>query len=114
MCDSNGTLDTCTCGTTANAGQEHSHDHAGHDNSAHEHSASAVTTEFGVEGMTCAHCVSSVTSELSQLDGVTNVNIDLVAGGISRVTVGSDRQLGNDEVGAALDEAGYELAALPR
>ena len=111
MCDSHGNTDTCTCETTAG----HEHDHSGHEPGAHEHgdSSAAVTTEYGVEGMTCSHCVSSVTKELSQLDGVTNVDIDLVAGGISRVRVGSDRALDRDEVAAAVDEAGYELA-LPR
>ncbi|MFK4729493.1 heavy-metal-associated domain-containing protein [Agromyces mediolanus] len=107
MCDSNGNHDTCTCDTTAG----HEHDHSGHE---HGHSSAAVTAEYGVEGMTCSHCVSSVTKELSQLEGVTNVDIDLVAGGISRVRVGSDRTLDNDVVAAAVDEAGYELAALPR
>ena len=109
MCDSHGNTDTCTCETTAG----HEHDHSGHAHHEHGHSSAAVTAEYGVEGMTCSHCVSSVTKELSQLDGVTNVDIDLVAGGISRVRVGSDRALDRNEIAAAVDEAGYELA-LPR
>lgn len=41
------------------------------------------TTTFNVQGMTCGHCVSAVTQELSAIDGVESVDIDLVAGGDS-------------------------------
>ena len=47
------------------------------------------TTTFNVQGMTCGHCVSAVTQELSAIDGVESVDIDLVAGGDSPVTVTS-------------------------
>lgn len=115
MCDSNADHDTCTCDTVSSGTHEHSHDHSGHAHSGNSHSNSAaVTAEYGVGGMTCSHCVASVTEELRQLDGVSNVDIDLVAGGISRVTVGSSRALDDAEVAAAVDEAGYELATLPR
>jgi copper chaperone CopZ len=115
MCDSNGNHEICTCDTASSGAHEHSHDHSEHTPSGSDHSRSAaVTTDYGVEGMTCSHCVASVTEELSQLEGVSNVDIDLVAGGISRVRVGSSRALADAEVAAAVDEAGYELATLPR
>ncbi|KQY96321.1 hypothetical protein ASD19_10325 [Microbacterium sp. Root53] len=60
--------------------------------------------------MTCSHCVSSVTEELSALPGVQRVSVDLVAGGVSTVTVDSDAPLDADAVAAAVDEAGYTLA----
>ena len=67
------------------------------------------TTTYTVAGMTCAHCVSAVTEELTQLPGVTGVSIDLVVGGSSPVTVSSDQPLDDAAVAAAVDEAGYEL-----
>jgi copper chaperone CopZ len=69
-----------------------------------------TTTTLHVIGMTCGHCVSAVTQELSSLDGVRGVDVDLVAGGTSSVTVTSDAPLETDSVRAAVDEAGYELA----
>jgi copper chaperone CopZ len=70
----------------------------------------AATTTLHVEGMTCSHCVSSVTEELSALPGVQRVSVDLVAGGVPTVTVDSDAPLDADAVAAAVDEAGYTLA----
>jgi copper chaperone CopZ len=66
---------------------------------------------FAVHGMTCGHCASAVTEELKALDGVTDVQVSLVAGGTSAVTVDATRELTPAEVAAALDEAGdYSLA----
>jgi copper chaperone len=64
---------------------------------------------FAVSGMTCGHCVSAVTEELRQLPGVTEVTVDLVAGGTSAVHVVSETPLDDATVRAAVDEAGYEL-----
>jgi copper chaperone len=69
------------------------------------------TQTFDVVGMTCGHCASAVTEELSALDGVSGVTVDLVAGGTSAVSVETSRELTPAEVAAALDEAGdYSLA----
>lgn len=65
-----------------------------------------VTTTYTVKGMTCGHCVNAVTGELSRLDGVSDVHVDL---GTGAVAVTSDRPLAADDVRAAVDEAGYEL-----
>jgi copper chaperone len=66
---------------------------------------------FDVVGMTCGHCASAVTEELKALDCVSDVQVDLVAGGTSAVTVEADRELTRAEVTSALDEAGdYSLA----
>ncbi|MFF7989211.1 heavy-metal-associated domain-containing protein [Kitasatospora xanthocidica] len=67
---------------------------------------SAPTSVFQVTGMTCGHCVSSVTAELTKLDGVTDVAVDLATG---KVTVDSTRPLADADVAAAIDEAGYDL-----
>lgn len=64
---------------------------------------------FSVEGMTCGHCSSAVSAELSELEGVRAVRIDVVAGGRSTVTVEADAPLDVERVRAAVDEAGYTL-----
>lgn len=69
-----------------------------------------TTSTYPVNGMTCGHCVGSVTKELKTLDGVTSVNVDLVSGGTSTVTVESNAPLDADAVAAAIDEAGYDIA----
>ena len=65
---------------------------------------------YSVTGMTCDHCVAAVTEELSALDGVSSVDIVLATDGPSAVTVTSDEPLALDDVTAAVDEAGYEIA----
>ena len=127
MCDDNGNHEhggaNCTCDVGLSSGHAHAdaHGHADSHPHAHEHShdhaapvATLLSTELGVQGMTCSHCVFSVTEELGQLAGVTAVNVDLVAGGVSRVIVDSDTVLDAQQIEAAIDEAGYELVDLPR
>ncbi|CAB4777727.1 MAG: cation-transporting ATPase [Actinobacteria bacterium] len=66
-----------------------------------------ATSTYTVTGMTCDHCVSAVTQELSDITGVTKVSIELASG---QVTVESDAALDQAAVAAAVDEAGYALA----
>ena len=66
-----------------------------------------ATDTYTVTGMTCAHCVNSVSSEIKQIPGVTDVQVDLSSGS---VTVTSDQPVDENAVAAAVDEAGYELA----
>jgi copper chaperone CopZ len=68
-----------------------------------------TTQVFKVSGMTCEHCVASVTEELTEIAGVGAVSVDLVPGEVSAVTVESADVLELDAVRAAIDEAGYEL-----
>ncbi|SDQ59975.1 copper ion binding protein [Curtobacterium sp. UNCCL20] len=69
-----------------------------------------MTTELLlVEGMTCEHCVMSVTEELSELDGVSDVAVQLVPGGRSEVTVTSDAPVAAEALRDAVTEAGYEV-----
>ena len=65
-----------------------------------------TTTTYQVSGMTCGHCVSAVTGELSQVPGVTDVQVDLATGA---VTVTSDGPLDDAAVATAVDEAGYAV-----
>jgi copper chaperone len=66
-----------------------------------------TTTTLNVTGMSCGHCVAAVTTEVSKLDGVRSVDVDLAA---HRVTVVSDGPISSDLFAAAIDEAGFELA----
>jgi copper chaperone len=70
---------------------------------------STTTTNLAVTGMTCGHCVSSVTEELGAIDGVESVTVELNVGGVSVVTVASTTDLDPAAVRAAVDEAGYSL-----
>ena len=65
-----------------------------------------MQTTINVSGMTCGHCVSAVTMELSLLPSVTEVEVDLESG---QVTISSDDALDQAQLATAIDEAGYEL-----
>jgi copper chaperone len=67
---------------------------------------SEATREYIVRGMTCEHCVLSVTEEVSEVPGVENVDVDLAAG---RLVVRGD--VTDEAVSAAVSEAGYELVS---
>lgn len=67
----------------------------------------SATASYTVTGMTCGHCVQAVTDELTALDGVRQVDVELSSGA---VTVVSDNPLSEEAVAAAVDEAGYALA----
>jgi len=66
-----------------------------------------METTYTVIGMTCDHCVLSVREEVEEVDGVTAVDVDLPSG---RVVV-SGAGVDDAAVRAAVDEAGYEVAA---
>jgi copper chaperone len=65
-----------------------------------------TVSEWQVEGMTCQHCVASVTEELTEVPGVETVDVDLESG---RVTVTSSAGLQRQDVAAAVTTAGYAL-----
>ncbi|WP_432825121.1 heavy-metal-associated domain-containing protein [Dactylosporangium sp. CA-092794] len=67
-----------------------------------------MLTTYTVTGMTCSHCVSAVSEEVGRLEGVSDVHVDLTTG---EVAVTSDRPLDPESVRAAVDEAGYAIAA---
>jgi copper ion binding protein len=66
-----------------------------------------MTQTWTVTGMTCEHCVASVTEEVSELPGVRAVDVVLADGSL---TVTSDAALADDDVRRAVEEAGYALA----
>jgi copper chaperone CopZ len=64
------------------------------------------STTFTVTGMTCDHCRHAVTQEISAVDGVESVDVDLASG---TVTVSTARPVDRADIAAAVDEAGYAL-----
>lgn len=68
----------------------------------------ATSVTYNVTGMHCGHCAASVTEEVSTIQGVTAVDVDVTAG---RVTVTSTQPLPIAAVQAAVDEAGYQLVS---
>ena len=66
------------------------------------------TTTFLGPGMTCGHCTKAVTDEVSKINGVTNVDIDLDT---KTVVVTATDTPSWDELVAAVDEAGFEAVA---
>lgn len=65
------------------------------------------TTTITVTGMTCSHCVSSVTEELQEIDGVLDVHVDLDSGAVAMT---SASPLDDAAIRAAVEAAGYALA----
>lgn len=66
------------------------------------------TTTYTVKGMTCGHCVSSVTEEVGGVPGVTGVKVDLATG---LLTVDGEGSADAAAITAAVEEAGYEVVA---
>jgi copper chaperone len=64
-------------------------------------------TTYTVQGMTCSHCVLSVREEVSEVAGVSAVDVDLASG---RLTV-TGTEIDARAVSAAVADAGYEVAA---
>ncbi|WP_157254028.1 heavy-metal-associated domain-containing protein [Nonomuraea typhae] len=65
-----------------------------------------TSATYTVKGMTCGHCVSSVKEEVSEVAGVSSVEVDLASG---LLTVGSEGPIDVADIRAAVEEAGYEL-----
>ncbi|GAA1077447.1 heavy-metal-associated domain-containing protein [Nocardiopsis composta] len=65
-----------------------------------------AATTITVTGMTCEHCVRSVKEEVSEIPGVTSVDVDLGSG---RVDIASSGPIPQERLKAAIDEAGYEI-----
>jgi len=69
--------------------------------------SASTTSTWTVTGMTCGHCVASVTEELQEVEGVQDVAVTLETG---EVVVTSAEPLTREAVEAAVTEAGYQLA----
>ena len=67
----------------------------------------SITKSYTVTGMTCGHCVASVTEEVQEIPGVENVDVVLDTGSLS---VTSSEPVDDTAVKAAVEDAGYQLA----
>jgi copper chaperone len=65
-----------------------------------------MTSILKVQGMSCQHCVMSVTKALNQLDGIENVQIDLAKG---EVRFDNTNSIASDQIQKAITDAGYEV-----
>jgi copper chaperone CopZ len=65
------------------------------------------TATYTVSGMTCGHCVASVTEEVQEIPGVEDVDVVLDSGAL---TITSTEPIDAATVKAAVEEAGYQLA----
>jgi copper chaperone len=66
-----------------------------------------TTKSYTVTGMTCSHCVTSITEEVQEIPGVEDVDVVLETGSLS---VTSSEPVDDNAVKAAVEDAGYQLA----
>lgn len=65
-----------------------------------------IYNTYTVIGMTCQHCAATISGQLSEMDGVTDVAVNLATGA---VTVASTDELSDHLVETAVAHAGYQL-----
>ena len=65
------------------------------------------TNTYVVEGMTCGGCAGKITEAVEQIPGITDVDVDLLTGGI---TLTADQPVSDEAVQAAVEGAGYRFA----
>jgi copper chaperone len=65
-----------------------------------------MATTLKVKGMSCQHCVMSVTKALKQLEGVHNVQVDLQKG---EVRFENTKAVASSRIEKAIEEAGYQV-----
>ncbi|WP_248963208.1 heavy-metal-associated domain-containing protein [Sphaerisporangium perillae] len=61
---------------------------------------------YSVSGMTCGHCVSSVSAQIGKVEGVSDVQVDLAGGAV----MVSGSGFSDEQIRAAVKQAGYEPA----
>ena len=66
--------------------------------------STTTTTEYQVTGMSCGHCESAIRAEVSEIAGVTGIEVSAQTG---RLAVTADQPVEDATVIAAVDEAGY-------
>jgi copper chaperone len=67
-----------------------------------------MSSVLEVKGMSCQHCVMSVTKALNQLEGIKNVQIDLAKG---EVRFNNTKSLASERIQKAITDAGYEVVS---
>ncbi len=66
-----------------------------------------VKTTVKISGMTCMHCVMHVKKALKDLNGVQNLDVQIVA-----ATIESEQAIDIGVIKGAVEEAGYEVVAV--
>ena len=69
-----------------------------------------TTIEFQVIGMTCGHCEHAVSHEVGQIPGVLGVDVSAATG---RLVIVTATPVSDEQVLAAVDEAGYQAVRTP-
>src|SRR5918996_6323905 len=64
------------------------------------------TVTYSVPAIHCAHCGMSIKEEVSEVEGVEDVDVDID----SRIVTIRGRELSDEKLRAAIEEAGYEAA----
>ncbi|MGJ7920259.1 heavy-metal-associated domain-containing protein [Neobacillus sp. LXY-4] len=68
-----------------------------------------MTKKILIEGMSCDHCIKHVTNALTELDGVTNVDVNLKG---NYATLSANTEVSDEAIKAALDDAGYDVVGI--
>jgi formate dehydrogenase gamma subunit len=69
---------------------------------------STMSSTLKVKGMSCQHCVMSVTKALGQLEGIKNVQVDLAKG---EVRFDNPKEIALSRIEKAISDAGYEVVS---
>ena len=64
------------------------------------------TVTYRVPAIHCDHCAMSIREEVSEVDGVEDVGVDVE----SKVVTISGRELNDAALRTAIEQAGYEVA----
>ncbi len=64
---------------------------------------------YSVTGLSCSGCVNSLTNQLNELDAISDVEIDLVSGAASRLTITLTTPVEDSVVQTAITDAGYSV-----
>jgi len=62
---------------------------------------------LNVEGMSCSHCVNAIKKSVGELDGVSNVDIDLAAKSV-KVEFDSNK-VSEENIKLAIEDQGYDV-----
>ncbi len=65
-----------------------------------------MTKKIAIEGMSCQHCVSHVKEALSELNGVTSVEVNLEG---KSAVIEASGEVKDEDIKFAVDDAGYEV-----
>ena len=62
-----------------------------------------------IEGMSCDHCIKHVTNALTELNGVTNVDVNLKE---NFAILNANTEVKDEDIKLALDDAGYDVVGI--